>query len=294
MNLSANELTIIIVLYEEEKNLVFQCLENIKNFKIIIVDNAANMFLKKNIEEKYKIYKYILNKKNCGFTKAANQAIKQCDTKYILNLNADCFIKNEDVLKLIKSHKQYKNCFITTPTFYDKESKLSYNAGFFAEKNYEKDILNLEGDVCVETVLGTAILFKKADIFELGLLDENFFMYYEDDDLCRRIKQKKMSVIQIFDAKAQHVHGQIKVKNFLKRIFIRNYHFTYDELYYYFKISKHHEKYKYLKKKLPNYIIKSVVNLLTLRLSQSMYYFAKVKAFHNFKKLLNNNKQNNQ
>ena len=134
MNLAANELTIIIVLYEEEKNLVFQCLENIKNFKIIIVDNAANIFLKKKIEEKYKIYKYILNKKNCGFTKAANQAIKQCDTEYILNLNADCFIKNEDVLKLIKSHKQYKNCFITTPTFYDKESKLSYNAGFFAEK----------------------------------------------------------------------------------------------------------------------------------------------------------------
>ena len=33
-------------------------------------------------------------------------------------------------------------------------------------------------------------LFKKEDIMKLGLLDENFFMYYEDDDLCRRIKQK--------------------------------------------------------------------------------------------------------
>ena len=53
-------------------------------------------------------------------------------------------------------------------------------------------------------------LFKKVDIIELGLLDENFFMYYEDDDLCRRIKQKNKSVIQIFDAKAQHVYGQIK------------------------------------------------------------------------------------
>ena len=63
MNLSANELTIIIILYEEEKNLVFQCLENIKNFKIIIVDNAGNISLKKKIEEKFKIYKYFLNKK---------------------------------------------------------------------------------------------------------------------------------------------------------------------------------------------------------------------------------------
>ena len=284
-----NELTIVIVLYEEEANLLLKCLENIKNFKIIIVDNAGNIHLKNKIKEKFEIYKYILNKKNYGFTKAANQAIKQCDTEYILNLNADCFIIHEDILKLLRSHKKYKNCFITTPTFYDKESKLSYNAGFFAEKNLERDILNLEGDVCVETVLGTAILFKKEDIMKLGLLDENFFMYYEDDDLCRRIKQKNRSVIQIFDAKAQHVHGQLKVKNFLKRIFIRNYHFTYDELYYYFKINKHHEKYDNLKKKLPNYTFKLIINFLILRLSQSMYYFAKVNAFYNFKKLLNKN-----
>ena len=283
------EITIIIILYEEEANLLLKCLENIKNFKIIIIDNAGNIPLKNKIKEKFEIYKYILNKKNYGFTKAANQAIKQCDTEYILNLNADCFIIHEDILKLLRSHKKYKNCFITTPTFYDKESKLSYNAGFFAEKNLERDILNLEGDVCVETVLGTAILFKKEDIMKLGLLDENFFMYYEDDDLCRRIKQKNRSVIQIFDAKAQHVHGQLKVKNFLKRIFIRNYHFTYDELYYYFKINKHHEKYDNLKKKLPNYTFKLIINFLTLRFSQSMYYFAKVNAFYNFKKLLNKN-----
>ena len=290
MNLVTNELTIIIIFYEEKIDLVFKCLENIKNFKIIIIDNADNISLKKKIKEKFQIYKYLLNKKNIGFTKAANQAIKLCDTEYILNLNADCFISEEDILKLIISHKKYKNCFITTPTFYDEESKLSYNAGYFAEKNLKRDILNLEGDVCVDTVLGTAILFKKSDMLELGLLDENFFIYFEDDDLCRRIKLKNKSVIQIFDAKAKHVHGQLKVKNFLKKIFIRNYNFTYDELYYYFKINKHHEKYEYLKKKLPNYIIKSIINFLTLRPSQCIYYFAKVKAFYNFKKIIKQEK----
>ena len=290
MNLVTNELTIIIIFYEEKIDLVFKCLENIKNFKIIIVDNANNISLKKKVKKKFQIYKYLLNKKNCGFTKAANQAIKLCDTEYILNLNADCFITEENILKLIISHKKYKNCFITTPTFYDEESKLSYNAGCFAEKNLKRDILNLEGNVCVDTVIGTAILFKKLDILELGLLDENFFLYFEDDDLCKRIKLKNKSVIQIFDAKAQHVHGQLKVKNFLKKIFIRNYNFTYDELYYYFKINKHHEKYEYLKKKLPNYIIKSIINLFLLRLTQSVYYFSKVAAFYKFNKLLNKNK----
>lgn len=290
MNFLINEITVIIVLYEEETNLVLQCLKNIYNFKIIIVDNAGNISLKKRIEEKFKIYRYILNKKNYGYAKATNQAIKQCDTEYVLTLQADCLISNKDISILLKSHKKYENCFITSPTFYDKDSKLSYNGGCLAEKNIKMDVLNLEGDVCVETVSTAAILFKKKDIFELGLFDENFFIYYLDFELCRRIINRKKSIIQIFDAKTQHVHGQLKVKNLLKRIFIRNYHFTFDELYYFFKINKHSEIFNKLKKKLPNYVIKSIINLLTLRLSQSMYYFAKIKAFYNFKKLLNKNK----
>ncbi len=106
MNLVTDELTIIIIVYEEKIDLVFKCLENIKNFKIIIIDNADNISLKKKVEEKFQIYKYLLNKKNRGFTKTANQAIKLCDTEYILNLNADCFISEEDILKLIISHKE--------------------------------------------------------------------------------------------------------------------------------------------------------------------------------------------
>ena len=285
------EITIVIILYKEEINLLLSCLENIKNFKIIIVDNAGNASLKNEIEAKFKIYKYILNKKNYGVTIAANQAIKQCDTEYILILAADCLILDKDISLLLKSHKKYDNCFITSPTYYDKESKLSYNGGCLPEKNFGMDVaLNLEGDVCVESILDAAILLKKKDIIELGLYDENFFLYYSDNDLCRRILKTKKTIIQIFEAKAQHDHGEIKVKNFLKKIFIRNYHFTYDELYYYFKVNKYHEKFNYLKRKLPNYIIKSITNLLVFRISQFVYYFAKVAAFYNFKKLLNKKK----
>ena len=64
MNVPINEITIIIVLYEEKTNLVLQCLENIKDFKIIIVDNAGNKLLKKVVEKKFEIYKYVLNEKN--------------------------------------------------------------------------------------------------------------------------------------------------------------------------------------------------------------------------------------
>ena len=289
MDYAFKELTIIIVLFEEKKDLLFSCLNNIKNFKIIIIDNAGNSKLKIEVERNFSIYKYILNKKNFGFTKAANQAIKLCDTEYILNINADCFIKEEDIMKLINSHQNYKNCIIASPTFYDENFKLTYNAGCFDEKNYARETLNLHGDVCVDKVLGSAILFKKKDIMELGLLDENFFMYYEDDDLCKKVRKKNSSVIQVFEAKAKHLHGQSKVKNVLKRIYIRNYHFTYDGLYYYFKINKHHGKYQNLKKKLLNYIVKMIINALIFRYDKSIYYFAIIKAFYDFNKLIKNN-----
>ena len=96
-----------------------------------------------------------------------------------------------------------------------------------------------------------------------------------------------MSVIQIYNAKAQHMHGQSKVKNALKRTFIRNYHFTFDELYYYFKIIMHQKKYKNLKKKLPNYIFKLIINFIILRFNKGVYYFSIIKAFYDFNKLIN-------
>jgi len=286
MNYSSNDLTIIIVLFEESKDLVFNCLKNIQNFKIIIIDNANDTNLKKEIEKKFKIEKYLLSKKNIGFTKAANQAIKLCETEYILNINADCFIQEKDIINLIKSHKNYKNCFITSPTFYDDNLSLAYNAGTFDEKKLSKEALNLEGDVCVDKVLGSAILFKKKDMEDLNFLDENFFIFFEDDDLCKKAKNKGMSVIQTFDAKAKHLHGQSKVKNILKRTFLRNYHFTYDQLYYYHKIGQG-EKYTNLKKKINNYFIKMFINFLILNLSKSIYYFSIIKAFYDFKRLMN-------
>jgi N-acetylglucosaminyl-diphospho-decaprenol L-rhamnosyltransferase len=284
MNLAYSKLTIIIVLFEEKKDLLFKCLENIKNFKIVIIDNAANSKLKSEAENKFNIEKYILNKKNLGFTKAANLAIKLCNTDYILNINADCLIKEKDILLLIESHKKYKGCFVVSPTFYNSDLELTYNAGSFLEKNLDEKILDIEGDICVDKVLGSAILFKKKDIIELGFLDETFFLYYVDDDLCRQIKKKGMSVIQIYNAKAQHLHGQSKVKNLLKRIFIRNYHFTHDQLYYYFKANKHQAKIKYLRKKLKSYIIKLILSFILLRFSKSIYYIAMIKALYDFNK----------
>tara|TARA_B100001027_G_scaffold214351_1_gene186420 strand:- start:812 stop:1159 length:348 start_codon:yes stop_codon:yes gene_type:complete len=103
-----------------------------------------------------------------------------------------------------------------------------------------------------------------------------------DDDLCRRIKLHKKSVVQVFNSKAIHKHGTLKVSGNLNKIFVRNFHFTFDELYYYFKNNTHLEKVRILKKKLPKYLFKTFLNLLLFRFEKSVYYLSKILAFLKF------------
>ena len=289
MNISFNEITIIIVLYEEKEQLVLRCLESLKNFKIIIVDNANNLSLKRKVEKNYNIYKYILNKKNYGYSRAANQAIKLSDTEFILMFQADGIIEQKDIFKLLDTHKKYDNSFIVSPTLFDKNQNLSANSGNFPEKYLYKTPIIFDGDICAETVLGSIIMFKREDIIKIGLYDENLFLYFLDDELCKRIRNKKKAVIQVLSAKATHDHGQIKVKNPIKRTFLRNFNFTFDELYYFYKIKKHEKLFNQLSNKVPKYFIKTLINLIVLRPNKAVYFLSKILAFYKFKKLLTKN-----
>tara|TARA_B100001057_G_scaffold216607_1_gene216905 strand:- start:103 stop:978 length:876 start_codon:yes stop_codon:yes gene_type:complete len=289
MNIPFNEITIIIVLYEEKEQLVLRCLESLKNFKIIIVDNANNSSLKKKVERNYKIHKYILNEKNYGYSRAANQAIKLSDTEFILMFQADGIIDQKDILKLLDTHKKYDNSFIVSPTLFDKDQNLSANSGNFPEKYLYKTPIIFDGDICAETVLGSIVMFKREDIIKIGLYDENLFLYFLDDELCKRIRDKKKAVIQVLSAKATHEHGQIKVKNPIKRTFLRNFNFTFDELYYFYKIKKHEKLFNELSNKVPKYFIKLLLNLIILRLNKAVYFLSKILAFYKFKKLLKKN-----
>lgn len=278
------EITVTIVLYEENYESVSRCLENLNSFKVIIIDNAGNSELKEKVLKKFDIYKYVINKNNLGFSKGVNQAIKLCDTGYILNIQSDCIIKEKDIVTLLESLKNYKDCIIVTPTFYNKDFTISYNGGPLPEKGLEIKAVSLEGDMCVESCSTAAILFKKQDLLKLGLFDENLFIYFPDFEIGRRIKKSKKSIIQIFNSTSHHVHGDLKVKNLIKKIFFRNYYFTLDELIYLYRTNAHHKKFKDLQKKVPKYFIKFISNIFILRIDKCTYCLSRILAYYKFKK----------
>ena len=275
-----SDITILIVLYQESEEIVFKTLEQIKNFKKIIIDNDGNYELRKKILEKYDIFEYCLNKKNLGFSKGFNKAINLCKTKFAFIKNADCFIDEQNILKLFDYINEDNACGIVSPTSYDIFGNLTYNSGKLPENEFSYLPINIEGNICVEKVLGASMFLRTEDLKNLGMFNEKLFIYFSDDELCKRIRNLNKSIVQIYNSKCIHTHGISKVKNKYKKIFLREFHFTHDELIYYKNIND--IKFKKIKSKLINYILKIIINLIKLNISKSITYFARVYALKKF------------
>ena len=177
-----NEITISLVLFRSEK-VVFQCLKSINNKikKIIIFDNSNDSVLKKIINKKYPNINYILSKKNIGFGAAHNKVIKLAKTPYVFVLNPDTILDKNCIKELINGSNKVSNNFeVISPL------EKSNNYGFF-ENIYEKR-LNNKTIIDVDFVKGFSMLIKKSKV---NYFDDNFFLYLEEIDLCKRIKLRK-------------------------------------------------------------------------------------------------------
>ena len=274
------EITICMVLYDESEEIILKNLEKIKNFKIIIIDNKGDKKLKKKITSKFDISTYYLSNTNLGFSKGFNKAISFCETRFAFIKNADCYIDEDNILKLYNYLKSNINCGIVSPTSYDEKENLTFNAGNLPEKDNYDQILKVEGNVCAEKVLGSSMFVRTEDFLKVGLFNENLFIYFSDDDLCKKMKTINKHIVQLYESNCIHVHGISKVKNKFNKIYLRELYFTLDELIYFKDINKN--KVNRLKSKITNYFIKILLSLLTLNISNFIKYYARIYAYLKF------------
>ena len=99
-------------MYKEPFELIYKTIDQIKEFKIIIIDNDNNYELKTKILKHFDIYKYILNKKNNGFSAGYNQGIKISSTLFTLVLGPDCLITPKDIYILTQKCSLYQTSMI--------------------------------------------------------------------------------------------------------------------------------------------------------------------------------------
>jgi len=285
-----NNITVIIVLYREDYNLLYKTLDKIREFKKIIIDNSNNIELKNKVETNFKVEKYILNKKNIGFSSGYNQGVKLCETDFFLILNPDCIIDSESILKLYEKLVFNENCFLTTSTSYNENNQFTYSSGLLPENGDIDFPIKTEGDICVENTLGACMFLRKKDFIEIGLFDEIYFIFFSDSNLCREIKKKNKYIIQVFESKCIHSHGISKVKNIFEKIYLREHFFLLDKLHYFRKSDKHKDMMNEIIAKKNKYLIKIFFSLITMRIQKVIYYFARYTAilkYNNFLKKIN-------
>lgn len=224
MNSLEKNITFIIVSFRSS-HIIEKCIKSINpKIKIIIVENSNNIQVKDYLENKFLNVKVILAKKNLGYGTGNNLGISKVDTQYAFILNPDAILEENSLEKFYKAQIFLKDDFtILAPNLFN-------NYGYFlnSNKNINKEILE------VDYVKGFAMLINLKKIHPKDLFDENFFLFLEEIDLCKRIKQSGGKIFVIQNSKIRHL-GKQASENILNIELCRNWHWMWSLFYYNYK-----------------------------------------------------------
>lgn len=229
------DVSVIIVNYNTSR-LISDCVKSVLKFtknlcyEVIIVDNNSEKdfqtTISKNIpEDKLNIFKFLALPENIGFGRANNEGVKIAQGRHIFYLNPDTLLLNNAIKILsdfLDSHPKAGAC---GANLYDANLNPNYShkriaPGVFWELNeilntlpqkilYGKNFFfnHTEKPMEVAYITGADLMVKKEIIDKNGGFRRDFFMYFEETDLCYRIKKEGWKIYNVPDAKIIHLEG---------------------------------------------------------------------------------------
>jgi GT2 family glycosyltransferase len=211
--------TFVIVCYKSKK-IIEKCIKSINpKIKIIIVENSSDFNLKINLEKKFSNLKVIVSKSNLGYSKGNNLGISKVKSKYAFILNPDAYLAKNTLQELKKA------IFILKDNFSILAPNSKENFDFFKIDNKEikKDIFS------VDRVKGFAMLLNLKNIKFRPIFDNNFFLFLEEIDLCKKIKNNNIFIAK--NSKIFHLAKKSSENN-LQIELCRNWHWMWSLFYY--------------------------------------------------------------
>lgn len=219
----------IIILNYNGKDTIKQCLGSAfqldyPNLEVVMVDNDSSDGSLELAKEFFPRAHFIKNEKNIGFAAGNNIGIRFALEKmadYIFLLNNDAVIKEDTVSKLVNVAEREGSIGIVGPIVYKDNSDTIWFAG--GKLNWitmrASHVYEIFSDSPYKTqyVSGCAILIKKEVFKKIGLLDERFFLYYEDADFCIRASRSGLYSLVVPNASAFHFEkseGDKKAKTY--------------------------------------------------------------------------------
>jgi len=223
----------IIILNYKAKNLVKQLLLGLAKlnlpfeYEIIVVDNNSQDKVGEMIKENFPNVIFIQNDKNTGFAAGNNLAIPKAKGRYLLLLNTDIVIVDDAIQKLYDFMETHPTVGLAGPQliYPNKEIQEScarlpslflplYRRTFLKNTNKGKNWLgnyfyrdwDHQSNKTVDWLYGACLIVRKENLIKVGLLDEHFFLYFEDADWSRRFWLAGYQVYYVADSKMYHYH----------------------------------------------------------------------------------------
>lgn len=223
------KVTIVIVSFKSD-TAIYNCLSTInKKYPVIVIENSSDFDFKRRIEKKYKNVKCIIAKKNLGYGKANNIGLYEAKSNYVLLLNPDTKLRKDTVSELIKGAGKIKNFALLAPSIANEKDK---NYGFFEKKNISNNIPK-NNLFEVDFIKGFAMFFNKKKFAKINFFDEKIFLYLEEIDLCKRVKDSGEKIYVVRSSKIYHHGGMSHDLKFKYELELsRNWHWMWSLFYY--------------------------------------------------------------
>ena len=269
------KLSVIIISFQSN-HLLIKILKKLpKKYQIIIVENSTLQSTKK-LEKKFKNTKVIIPEKNLGYATAFNLAFKKSKHKFVITLTPDVLINNSLISNIEKVIKNMKNFSLLAPEY--KNKKIYQNYSPIKRFNQIKYKMKNFSIIEVKDIDWCFCILNKSKFKNKRILDENYFLYFETMDLCRKLYNEKKKMYVVSNLKFAHLGTSSSNKKFNIEIQInRNWHFSWSKFYFYKK------NYNYLfalKKILPNLyqgIIGVIICSLILNFKDTKLHFSSLK-----------------
>ena len=260
--MSIKDITVVITSFKSDEKLR-NCLNSIdRQCKVIIVENSNNLEFKKNFEQKFNNVECILTGENLGYGKGNNIGLKRVRTQYALILNPDALLAESTLENFTKAAELIPDFAIMAPHKQDKKNEIRENV----KENFYPQL--------VKNVKGFAMFLNLSEFKEIGFFDENFFLYFEDIDLCRQLVNHNKKIYLISNIKINHLGAQSSDKLINKeRELTRNWHWMWSTFYYHKKYKGFFISFLIILPKLTSAMIKILIySILTNREKKEIYY----------------------
>ena len=187
------DITAVITSFRSEKKIT-NCIKSLGNdIKIIVIENSNDALLKEKLEKINNNLKCILSDKNLGYAKGNNLGLSLVKTKYALIINPDAEVENKAINNFFLAAGHNPDFAIIAPYIQENKDDISTEP---PKKIYE-----------VKNVKGFAMFMNLEQFQDTGFFDENFFIYFEEIDLCRRLTQNKKKIFLDSNIKIYHAGG---------------------------------------------------------------------------------------